>query len=605
MESCQVRRLCLWLCLVWVGPALAADPALDGPRYDRAQMQLELERLASICDRLQLTAEAELCRKWLPIARADQLVLYLPSAFPAADDARPVQASWCQHFREARQRYARWLFAQAQQSVQAGDELQAFRQLWHVLREDPEHAEARRVLGPLADAAMVRPRVRGSAGIQPDFQWPADSYRRIQTPHFLLTTRADTKESLAIAQQLETTHALWSQLFFDMWAPRGLLSERFDGAASSWNEPRKMQVFLLKDRDDYLATLGVSEQNIGVSVGYYSLEAKQSFFYPTDNLAATFVHELTHQLFAEASHVAALPQAGSQGGIWLLEGIALYMESLKGHQDYWTVGGVDAPRLQTARYRAVRDGYWPDWNAFAHGTIEAWKADANLALYYSHAAGLTHVMLDLLPEKESARGALLAALQAAYEGRAQPGDELLQLLGASEAEAKQRYQDLQIISDAQLQAVIASNPSLAELVLAGSHLEASSWQRLAALQDLTWLDVSFSNATTTDLNWIDASLSLERLSVEGTSVSGDLLQHVAKLPRLEELDVSGCPINDQAVSALRGSTTIHTLWLTQTRVTNQCLETLTTMPQLRMVDVAGTAIEPPVWEAFRRSRGLR
>lgn len=587
-----------------VANAQAPDPAAR-PALDRAAMQRELDRLAGICDQLQLLDEAATCRVWLvDELRADQRTLYLPVALPVESASDPRQASWCRHFIAARRDHARWLYAEARRLAGGGDEVAAFQKLWHVLREDPDHAEAQRVLGPLASAAQVRPRLRGSTASHPQFSWPGPSYRRIQTPHFLVTTRAKAKESLDISQQLEAAHALWSQLFFEQWAEPGQLAGRLAGGNQPWKESRKMEVILLRDRDDYLETLGVREKNIGVSVGYYNAQAKQSYFYPHENLAATFFHELTHQLFAEASRVRTQADAGARGGVWMLEGIALYMESLTPHDTYWTVGGIEAKRLQTARYRAVRDGYWPAWTTFTEATIDQWKADPDVALFYAHAAGLTHAFMDLMPDRRQSRQAFMQALTALYEGRSPASPPMLAHLASDEPAAQLAYQQLMTVSEVQLNGLLESGRLVSELVLAGSEFQSATWQALSRQTELQWLDVSFSNCTSSDLSWIGQATALERLSVEGTAVDGLILSDVARLPKLNELDLSGCAIEDADLQALRGQATLRVLWLTNTPVTDAILETLATLPNLQSCDVGGTRITPAAWQAFLRQHPL-
>lgn len=591
-------------------PGSAAEPGA-GNSLNRAAMRLEMNRLAGICDTLHLVDEAILCRGWVLAAeRSDQRRLYLPVELPSEDASRPQQARWCRYFTAARRGHAQWLYTEAQRLAQAGKEAEAFRTLWQVMREDPEHAEGRRVLGSLVNAVQVRPKLRPGTAAHLDFGWPARSYNRVQTPHFMLTSRADSRASIDIAQRLEAAHALWSQLFFEQWAKPGQLAAKLAGENSAWNESRKMEVILLKDREEYIETLGVREANIGVSVGYYNNRAKQSFFYPSEELQATFFHELTHQLFAESSRIDTLNDAGSQGGIWILEGIALYMESLRSHGTYWTVGGIDAPRLQTARYRAVRDGYWPGWNSFVGGTIDQWKEDPNVALYYAHAAGLTHTLFDLLPaanrnsDNNDSRERYMAALTATYEGRPTSSLGLLGQLAEDEEAAKLKYQELMTVTDEQMVALNRSRVQVAELVLAGSEFKPETWQTLAEQKQLQWLDLSFCNCTSRDVGWLGGLKQLERLSVEGTAVDGAMLKHVAELRAIEELDLSGCAIDDAALQALRGHPKLEILWLTNTAVTDAALGSLATLPNLKACDIGGTKITPAAWEAFLRQHPL-
>lgn len=606
MDTVQFARLLAMLAVAWLGFAASCSfvRADDAQLLDPLAMQQELQRLAGVCDRIGLESQAKLCRAWFVPPRPDQHQLYLPVPFPEADDTDLNQQRWVEYFVTARRKHARWLYREAQRLADGDDEVAAFQTLWHVLREDPEHVEALRILGPLASAAAVQPQVRSSATPQTDFRWPARSYSRIQTPHFMVTTRADKRQSIAIAKRLEAAHALWCQMFYDVWAAKGLLKKKLGGDTTAWRETRKMEVFLLKDRDDYIDTLQQNEANIGVSVGYYNAVAKKSFFYPSESLDATFFHELTHQLFSESSQFESVFDVGSSGGVWLLEGVAVYMESLRDHDHFWTVGGVEAPRMQTARYRAVRDGYWPEWRTFVAGTIDAWKQDPNVAMNYSHAAGLTHSLLDLHAERKKTRAMYLAALEAVYAGRGDAGVELLTLLGDDDMKAKIAYQDMMTISDEQALALQQSDVKPRELVLAGSKLEATTWAGFADQTELRWLDVSFSNITQADMAWLSDFNELERLSVEGTAVDGRILPIVNRLRKLNELDLSGCAISDTELESLRGNAAIQTLWITNTRVTNASLNTLASLRNLRMCDVSGTQIEAEAWMDFER-RHLR
>lgn len=578
------------LCLV-VAAVAQESPQ---PELDRGQFQNELSRLAGICGDLELAREAEICRRWLPSPRQDRTLLFQPK--PAWDEQQDSVAlsSWAKHFNAARQKYANYLFQRAQQQV-ADNEQTAYIQLWQVLREHPEHRAARQVLGALAKGATVRPRLTRGRTAHPELGWPAGSYRRIDTPHFRLTTRADNQASLQLARKLEVFYTLWTQVFYPLWAPPGLLQDKLAGKSTSWPKHRGMEVFLLKDRNDYLQVLGIAEDNIGASVGYYNPSAKKSFFYPAEELEATLYHELTHQLLMEATHIDAKADAGTRGGVWILEGIALYMESLADRGSYWTVGGWEAPRLQTARYRGVRDGYWPAWSTFAQGTTEDWKADPDIARLYSHAAGLTHVLLDGLGEESRRR--YLQTLVGVYQGQ-DDSQELLASLAGSEEQAKVRYQERLRIDDGDVRALNADGTQPRDLVLCGSELTQESWRSLGQLTQLEWLDLSFSNVAEEDLDWLPAAQSLTRLSLEGTTFSGQRMSEVASLPGLVELDLSGCPIDDAAIAALRGHRTLQVLWLHQTPLTDASLPVLATISKLERCDITGSRITPSAWQKF-------
>ncbi len=197
---------------------------------DPAAMRDELARLKKVCDEIGLKNESTLCGNWLPAERDDQLLLFLPEPTRAASASDAKQAAWVKHFEAARGRHAEYWFAEFKKAIEANDEVRAYRLLWRTLRENAQHAEAKRTLGRLATSTLVRPVVRRSNSKHPLFNWPANSYTRVESPHFYLTSRAGTAETIAVAIKLEEFYSLWTQYFFPLWAPPGLLKKRFEVA---------------------------------------------------------------------------------------------------------------------------------------------------------------------------------------------------------------------------------------------------------------------------------------------------------------------------------------------------------------------------------------
>lgn len=584
--------------------AFAQEQGPEATVLDIESVKIELSRLAKICDQIEMPVEAQFTRDWLPPSRSDQQNLFLPTEIKSENSESKNWQYWNTAFYAARKRYAAYLFSQAELSLEKGNEQAAYRILWQVLREDATHKQARRILGPLATAVRARPETRTVALPEDRFGWQPRTYSRIRTPHFSLLTRADRRQSVQLATRLEEYYALWTQVFYPLWATPGKLKKRFEATtstASPWKQPRDLEVVLLKDRGDYLRALGVQEKNIGRSVGYYAPNVKVAFFYPDEDMIATLFHELTHQLLAEATSVRVDENLGQAGGLWMIEGIALYMESLTRRTDFWTLGGIESPRMQTARYRGVRDGFWPQWKTFTGASMEDWKSDPQLATLYSHSAGMLHTHMDQLLDVDDSKQSLFQALIAVYQGDSD-GAELLSNFGTSEELAKNRYQDALTIHDRQIAELSDAAWQAKELVLAGSILSAESWELLSSQVELEWLDVSFSNVTTEQLSWLSELKGLKRLSIEGTGVNGKVLVELARLPNLDELDLSRCAIDDKALETLRGNKTIKTLWLTSTRVTDSCLNVLASMSGLTQCDVQGTKITSQQWEKFKKSR---
>lgn len=570
-------------------------------------MAAELERLARTCDSLNLKEEAALSRGWLPKSRTDQQILFLPSRAtkraPSSNDAR---AAWSKHFASARGRHAEFWWHQAQSLAVNEREQAAYRAVWRTLREDPQHALARRALGEMLVGLEAKVRLSRPSTAHPQLGWQAGTYNLIDTPHFQVTTRADARQSAAFASQLESFYALWTQVFYPLWAAPNQMRSRFDSGTSDLNTKQEIQVVLLRSRKEYIDVLGAKEENIGISVGYYNPELKTSFFYPDQNLQATLFHELTHQLLAEATHIDAKPEAGSISDYWLLEGIAMYMESMWEGTEYWTVGGWESPRLQVARYRALREDFWVPWETIRSGGLESWKQDPNVAKLYTQAAGLTHYCMDSassLPDNAAPastshpRDDLLRALVSIYQGQS-PMDDLFAAL--DDDSAQEKYKRFLKVTDQDVLA-LAPNRALQDLVLVGSQLSDQAWQALGQHKSLRWLDIAFTNARSQHVQWLRDQKNLRRLSLEGTAVDAQAIEAAAAIPLLEELDLSSCLVDDRALDPLAGHRNLKTLWLTKTRVTDAALATIDKIPNLSFVDVQGSRVSTEAWRAFSKT----
>lgn len=624
------------------GSLATAQPAATA--LDDAGFQNELARLDGICAKLDLVEERKLMSKWMVANSTDAHLLFLPidadplSARAAAAASNSAHANWLKHFTAARSKYAQHWYELSQGSSAAGDEWAAYNSLWRAAREDSSHAETKRVLGTLLTALNVKGKPRPVATIHPKFGWPAGSYSRMETANFKISSRADAAETQKIAVKLEAFYALWTQAFYPLWAAPGITTQRLSGRSTNWQRRQQVDVVLCKNRDDYLKTLGVAESNIGVSVGYYSPEAQMSFFYPDASLDATLYHELTHQLLAEASQLKGTSQAGDKTHFWLIEAVALYMESLVEADHHWRLGGWLAPRMQGARYRALHDGYWIEPKELDGLGASALKERDDIARVYTHAAGMAHFFMDRrLPpvdnetaatdtdsstgndsasaaekrlntfKAEDARAAFFASLIAAYRGDTPP-DQFWHIAG--DEHAHQDYLHFQIVRDRHIDALKGSQfPALStkELVLARSRLIAASWQAIGQFKQLTWLDLSSSNAVAADLKWLKELSRLERLSLELVDIDRELITEISKLPRLKELDLSGCKLADEMLVPLKHCTQLETLWLSgNAGITSTGIAELAKLPKLKFVALDDTSVsaeeEKALNERLKRAR---
>ena len=128
---------------------------------------------------------------------------------------------------QERREYADALFDLAKRAAEAGQLSLAFQWATEAVREDPDHADARRVLGyQERDGQWLTPYAARMAETgkhwHPERGWVADesvpaSAKRdrwqVRTDHFLVTSDLSLESAAELAARLERLHQIWRQLF--------------------------------------------------------------------------------------------------------------------------------------------------------------------------------------------------------------------------------------------------------------------------------------------------------------------------------------------------------------------------------------------------------
>ncbi len=472
------------------------------------------------------------------------------------------------------------------------------RLLHEVLHEDPDQADARRILGYTRSERgwsrpFRRPSRRRTRGAHPQFGWASNQYWSIDSEHFDLTTNLSVRGGQQVATYLERVHAVWRQLFYEYWSVPGRLAARFQGEDQSLGPDHTFSVVLFADRDEYVRQLSRSEPQIEMSVGYYSQSHKMAFFYAGDDATRpTWVHESTHQFFQESGNVA--PLVGEQGNFWAVEGVALYLESLSDRDSYVTTGGADADRLQYARFRKLSEGYYVALGDLVGYGRERIQKDPNIRQLYSQCAGLSHYFLH--GDEGRMWRPFIDYLATVYRGVGQP--ETLQLeLDRGYPQLDQGYQDFLNVTDADLAFV---DKSIRNLCLSHTAITDTGLQHVQGCDQLRWLDLSFTAATDAGLACVADARLLEHLNLEKTRITDQMLDRVTDLRQLEELDLSQTDISDAAMPKLSSLSRLQVLWLTGTQVTDEGLRALTALRSLQQLDVDGTRVTPAALDQLRK-----
>ena len=580
---------------------LDAD-ALDRDALDE-DFRAKLTALAVRCRQLELSDQAQITSSWFVDRDPRRLYLFLPAD---TDFTKPEAAAeevvhqWYSKFMLYRREYAASLFRLATAMLDRGDAPAAYQLLYEILREDPDHSSARRVLGfrrrgsgwRRASTRITRRRVGTT---HPKFGWRRNEYWRIESRHFRVLTSCSPEEGTRLARQLETFHDLWQQVFFAHWSTGEALAARLAGHNELLGRERKHKVVQFRDRQEYVKQLAQLEPQIAVSLGYYMHGRRTSFFYAgKESLRATWFHEATHQLFQESGE--AIERVGEKWNSWILEGIAVYMESLVPHRGYWTLGGFDADRLQYARARMLSGGKYTPLSELVRLGREDLQRHPDIRRIYTQSAGLVHFFMN--GSNARFRRAIIDLLRAQYQGR-DSTRSLVLLTGTDFNELDDQYRQFLQVSEQDLR-FLNPPPFVRSLILGRSAITDDGLKRLADHQQLEWLDLSFTAVTDTGIDLLAGLTNLKQLSLEGTRVTNRSLNVIANFGDLEELDLSGTEVTDAGVKKLAALGNLKVLWLSDTAITDETLTVLTTLKKLEYVDVDKTQVTSDAWLKFSK-----
>lgn len=393
-------------------------------------------------------------------------LLFVPSdIYNGADQAAPaINAAAAQN-----------AFDQARQAVADGRVSDAFRHASAAVTLDPNHADARRLLGyqrvgdHWAGGYAQRMLEQGNAWSR-EFGWvrakdlpkyeeglrPArgrwvtpeqdarmhDDISRgwtIRTDHFLVTTNIDRAAGVELAVRLETLYQLWRQLFGEFAATQEELQARLDGKETAGYLRKPFRVRYYRSREEYNDALRHIQPQIDATLGiYFDAQRESHFFAGPDQDPGTIAHEAVHQFFYESAPRATRNLA-TLANVWAVEGVACYFESLMPRgTNAFTIGAPDAGRLQAARHRRVVDNYYVPLSELTALGVTDLQQRTDLPRLYSQSAGLASFFIDGADGRH--RDAFRKLLADIYAGRDEPGT-LAEAAGTSDAELDRQYQE--------------------------------------------------------------------------------------------------------------------------------------------------------------------
>ncbi len=376
---------CVVVAIGLASPARAVGDELQRQAKDlRARYASQLEELARWCDGKGLGEQAAKTRRWLTPRNPSKLyVAELPQTIgpPAlAEGASAEVVEWNDRFLILRRQQALALEKLARQAVGRDRQSLAFDLVMAAVREDPDHEGIRRLLGfqkfkgnwctlfekeklqrnyvwhekfgwlPRSSVAKYEQGMRFNQN-----RWisAADNARLhekiengwdVETEHYVVRTNHSLESGVALGDKLEQLYRVWKQLFVRYFATEQQVRELFNPKSRKRIETPRFRVVYLRTKDEYVRALQPSFPQIEISTGIYVESTRRTYFYAGEqDDQRTLFHEATHQLFHESRPVAR--NVAARGNFWIIEGIAMYMESLHREDGFHVLGGFDDVRM--------------------------------------------------------------------------------------------------------------------------------------------------------------------------------------------------------------------------------------------------------------------
>lgn len=443
----------------------------------------QLKELMDHCRREQLADGMKAIQKYLATPKGAMIqMVALPGTFEPELPANltPAQRGWQVQLRSLRKDYAKELYLLSRQALKDGYPGFAFDLVREIVSHDPDHEQARQLLGFVNyEHRWVTPQARSLLlkGLvwSDQFGWISEKYlprylnnerlvdgrwmsrekeaeiRRdflkaweIRTDHYLIRTNHSLERGVELGKALEDFHEFFHQTFAAFFTTTEQLQQLFEGrskAGGRSTEPYSIHFY--RERDEYITRLKPHFPAIEATNGIYlpsDPKPRTAHFYydPNGNLEATLYHEATHQLFYESHKQNRM--IGEKAHFWIVEGVACYMESFRRQNGELSVGDPSYIRFAGARFNFIEQKYYVPLQEFANLGMKPFQADPMLAKNYTQSSGLVHFFMHY--DGGRYRDAFVAHLSQLYSGnvrtREHP-DQLDELTGETFGELDRLY----------------------------------------------------------------------------------------------------------------------------------------------------------------------
>ena len=243
--------------------------------------------------------------------------------------------------------------------------------------------------------------------------------------------RLTTNHYDIIASQPEVGNLVGERMehLFNVWK---LLSAEVMMEANDEGEQHQHQVIVFSDKKEYTFNLLHIDPFIDQTNGFYFAPRMTAYFFSPES--KVLFHEGTHQIFVERFFHEKKP--AFRNNFWVVEGIALFMETLQVEEECYKIGNILDNRLYAAKvYQFERNYNLPIRKLTTMSAAEI-KANKEIVRIYSQSATLVHWLM--FAEGGRYRNPLFELLRQTYLGTATP-DTLGELTGLSFEELDKGY----------------------------------------------------------------------------------------------------------------------------------------------------------------------
>ena len=439
-----------------------------------ANFRQAAEKLAADWQTQGKTSQAQQVREW--IKPLDPLLIYSPKLPDEPQAKVELDETWA----KLRADYADKLYELAKVAARERQLTWAYEWTLETARQNPDHADARRLLGFRQFQGSWRTdyevqQLQAGKVWHAKFGWmkkdQLDRYLQgerfvngkwmsaaeegvmrsdisngweIETEHYQIVTNISLEEGVALGQRLEEFYRVWRHVFLQFVVPPSDLNNLFAGRAGSSRKPVQHKVMYFRSRPEYMRYLQHSVPiDLSISSGFYFGDRSTAYFFAGEGSdPSSLIHEATHQLFSEANPEVHRVSSKNQFWLrkrfnfWIVEGVACYMESLGEREGRYSLGGCYNERIQRAMIRLYGDKYYLPLSELVTLNMTNLQGRSDIAVIYGQSAAVVSFLMH--GESGKYRDSLVRYLQAVYLGRDTQGS-LLQATGAKQAQLDQEF----------------------------------------------------------------------------------------------------------------------------------------------------------------------